>query len=681
MKKKLFTLLALIVGAVGSAWGDTETATIDFEDGTVSDVFYETNSSGVTTSIEELNTYEWSDGKKYSGAPTGSDKAFVTSLGGTKGTSTILVTKTSYDAISEISFYIATTDRGKTELGLFVSSKQDFSSDVTEVMAKTTLSSTDFGNTSNGTFKLMTFTLSSAVSGYVKIILAQGSNSNNKIMALDDVVIKYDPSAADNRNFLSLSFTPNDKTIGVGNTLTTSLSWTEDTSGESAKYTVSYNSNDEAIATVNSSGVVTGVAEGVATITATVTATANATYKTTAATITVNVVGSLILASEIVVPDETLDLSDEITSSAMLNGTWQHDSPFFGNDGTDNYIVFSNYSAYQSYATQTWIDMPNNGDKIGGSSAETSWDNTGIFKGSAGYTAQRAATSRVGDRPYTYYSFRIKGVTKVQALVKSASTSLNVVLAAFEISSNTPANSTMLYTKDKSNSVTTKSLELDKTKTYLVALYGEGTSNSQLYEMALFYDSSIQLYKSIAITCEGGYASYSCDRALDFSNSGAEAYIIKSTTENSAALTKVTKVPANTGIIVKGTKGETVNVAIATGTTDDVTGNLLKGTVNTPTAVEANTAYGLSKADGLFHLMNAGTIPANKAYLLASEVFQGGTAPVLSLEFSNGDATAIDDVRSKMEDVRGDFYNLNGQRVAQPTKGLYIVNGKKVIMK
>ena len=29
----------------------------------------------------------------------------------------------------------------------------------------------------------------------------------------------------------------------------------------------------------------------------------------------------------------------------------------------------------------------------------------------------------------------------------------------------------------------------------------------------------------------------------------------------------------------------------------------------------------------------------------------------------------------------GEFYNLAGQRVAQPTKGLYIVNGKKVVIK
>lgn len=186
---------------------------------------------------------------------------------------------------------------------------------------------------------------------------------------------------------------------------------------------------------------------------------------------------------------------------------------------------------------------------------------------------------------------------------------------------------------------------------------------------------------TIDITCEGGYASYSCDRALDFSTSTAKAYIIKATSENSATLTEVTKVPANTGIIVKGTKGESVNIAIATGDTDDVTGNLLKSTASGPVAVAANEAYGLSKTDGKFHLLNAGTIPANKAYLLASEVFQASQgAAVLDLDF--GETTGINMVNGSEFMVNGsDFYNLNGQRVAQPTKGLYIVNGRKVIIK
>ncbi len=41
----------------------------------------------------------------------------------------------------------------------------------------------------------------------------------------------------------------------------------------------------------------------------------------------------------------------------------------------------------------------------------------------------------------------------------------------------------------------------------------------------------------------------------------------------------------------------------------------------------------------------------------------------------------IEDVRCKKEDVRSGIFDLQGRRVAQPTKGLYIVNGRKVLMR
>ena len=46
-----------------------------------------------------------------------------------------------------------------------------------------------------------------------------------------------------------------------------------------------------------------------------------------------------------------------------------------------------------------------------------------------------------------------------------------------------------------------------------------------------------------------------------------------------------------------------------------------------------------------------------------------------------GNTTGIYEVRSLRSDVRGEVYNLNGQRLTQPQKGLNIVNGKMVIIR
>ena len=59
---------------------------------------------------------------------------------------------------------------------------------------------------------------------------------------------------------------------------------------------------------------------------------------------------------------------------------------------------------------------------------------------------------------------------------------------------------------------------------------------------------------------------------------------------------------------------------------------------------------------------------------------EGGPAARIALSFDN-EATGISDVRGKTEGVRDVYYDMQGRRVAQPTKGLYIVNGKKVMIK
>ena len=46
-----------------------------------------------------------------------------------------------------------------------------------------------------------------------------------------------------------------------------------------------------------------------------------------------------------------------------------------------------------------------------------------------------------------------------------------------------------------------------------------------------------------------------------------------------------------------------------------------------------------------------------------------------------GNTTGVADINRETIANNGDFFNLAGQRVAQPTKGLYIVNGKKVVIK
>jgi hypothetical protein len=106
----------------------------------------------------------------------------------------------------------------------------------------------------------------------------------------------------------------------------------------------------------------------------------------------------------------------------------------------------------------------------------------------------------------------------------------------------------------------------------------------------------------------------------------------------------------------------------------------LKVSDGTKTTTAEKIVYALAKKNSTvgFYKVQAGVnVPEGKCYIEVN----APTNPAPEFLGFNGDATGINEVRGKMEDVSGKVYNLAGQRVAQPTKGLYIVNGKKVVIK
>ena len=104
----------------------------------------------------------------------------------------------------------------------------------------------------------------------------------------------------------------------------------------------------------------------------------------------------------------------------------------------------------------------------------------------------------------------------------------------------------------------------------------------------------------------------------------------------------------------------------------DAIDNDLKGTFE---PIAAANKYVLAKPEGEevgFYQAESGNIAANKAYLeLPSDT------EVKAIFFANGDATGIANVEKTMEN--GAIYNVAGQRVNKALKGIYIVNGKKVV--
>lgn len=180
------------------------------------------------------------------------------------------------------------------------------------------------------------------------------------------------------------------------------------------------------------------------------------------------------------------------------------------------------------------------------------------------------------------------------------------------------------------------------------------------------------------------YASFCSVYPLDFSGTGITVYKAKGNTDV-VTLTKVEDgiVPANEGVVLYSENATSQNVPVATtdGNTDWSDNELVGITERTLVSITGDndkTNYILSyESSGIgFYLAADGDgayLAGNRAYLSTSTT----AAPFLSFE---EETTGIG-LTPSLSQGEGVCYDLSGRRVAQPTKGLYIINGKKVIIK
>ena len=210
------------------------------------------------------------------------------------------------------------------------------------------------------------------------------------------------------------------------------------------------------------------------------------------------------------------------------------------------------------------------------------------------------------------------------------------------------------------------------------------SGGSLIYELCpRFAEDIVYLDNSVAvgISSPTGYATFCSDKALDFTAVDA-IYAYIATVEGSAiTFTRVTKIPANTGVLLRSTEGEAVaavNVPVLTADADDVSANKFVPATTEIASLASedggNVNYILNNKNGVvgFYKANGQKVAAGKAYLQVS-VSQAKDMTFIGLD----DTTSIE----LMEAATGNeqMFNLAGQRVSNGYKGIVIVNGKKVI--
>ena len=697
MKRNLLSrtllLLLMVVGGVCGAWA--QTLTEGFETKAASTTY----NSTVTVSEEESDCgIGWS---MYYGTVSTNDKVsgsnsaqmrFYTGMTGWP----YINTTTPIDGLTNVSFKARTSD---------VKNKMDVSCSE-DGKTWTVVSSANTFEKANTAYDFSVDVPSG--SKYIKIGFNENSGGANKSkIVIDDVVFTYSSNKTATTTTIDASGITNTY-INEG-TAAGSLSATVK-AGEAvvSGAAITWLSSKEEVATIDEYGVVTLVGEGTTTITARFSG--NDKYNQSSDTYNLTVTDTRSEAGLAFEENSyTLGEGDELSAPALTNPnnltvTYESSAPSVATVDADGNVTavaagsatitasFAGNSSYKagsaSYSVIVKMTIPadailyesfDKNEEVGGNDGTwsgiqqtpaPSFDNEGweYSKAYAGYRCVRTGKSGSITTP----GLGITGDVTLSFMMASwGSDTNNGYVAILNGGTFDDGESTQKTISIKKSEWGIFTLELKNvTAETKIKFFDNGN------DKRLFIDEVLIVKPSVKIAVAKEYISFCSDKALDFTNvEGLEALVVTKINDTSVSTEKVETVPAGVGVILHKTGTATsFNVPVAATATKPAK-NFLVGVLEATEIGGNGTDYVLK--DGKFMKANAGTLAAGKAYLKTDV----NAAPALTIGYGDEGTTGIRSIDNGQLTIDNVYYDLSGRRVAEPTKGVYIVNGKKVVIK
>lgn len=237
-------------------------------------------------------------------------------------------------------------------------------------------------------------------------------------------------------------------------------------------------------------------------------------------------------------------------------------------------------------------------------------------------------------------------------------------------------NGTQLSTPTSSGSC---EIAGDTDAAYMIAIVSNQTNGDGALK-------SITVVKNFDVNVGAkGYATFvNSNYALDFTGKSIKAYTISSTDGQKLTLTNKNKIAKGEPVLLYSateSDSQTIPAIAESEATADDANKLVAGTGAAITWTDTDKFYILYTGgeNPGFYAANNSVVAVGKAYLDLSGL--PTSARSFSFDLSDGEATGIAEIEAMKNVGNEKFYNLSGQRVAQPTKGLYIVGGRKVMVK
>lgn len=468
--------------------------------------------------------------------------------------------------------------------------------------------------------------------------------------------------------------------------------------------TITWSSDNEKVATVDANGTVTGVAAGKANITATFAG--DNEYKTSTASYEIKVKGAPALSFP--QASYTIEMGDAF--AAKLEGLPEGVTPVYTSSntevatidaatgevktvgvGTTTITVTSPNTDIYEEATASYVLTVNratskevtidfsgykNGDEVKNENVNGI---TMTFDANGGNSPKWYTTGNAV-RLYAKNILTISSVSRIKSVEFIFSPDKETDKIKYITSENTALSAGVYNAKNNTWDLSGANEKVVTLKNTL------STGHFRIQKIIVTTDVSVG---TITIATPEGFGTYYNSNsyilpegltAFGYTKANTDGTLVKTDVFNAGDV-----VPAGAALVVKGNTGKYECYATDQAATKTLEGNLLKG-VTTDTRIEAASGvkrYILTRADDgilAFYRTNSGTInvKANRAYL---EVPTAMAVASFSLE---GSATGINNVVTTA--AKQGIYTISGVRLnATTTKelpaGIYIVDGKKVIVK
>ena len=244
----------------------------------------------------------------------------------------------------------------------------------------------------------------------------------------------------------------------------------------------------------------------------------------------------------------------------------------------------------------------------------------------------------------------------------------------------------------------------DVTNELRFGTYGDGEFYTGNMDDARLYDRALSAEEVAALYTQNGAIIYTVPTSGIGTFSAAYNIIIPEeltayycttlkTNKDGSLGIKVSKleggvIPANTGVLLEGPASRSY---MLTATNEEATapvGNSLVAVVESEHIAATNGDYTnfMMKGGKFIRIADESEdvkMPANRAYLpLLTADISGSNAKEIMLLWDDKEATGIESLTPGPSPMgEGSIYNLNGQKLSSPLKGINIINGRKVIVK